>query len=400
MNICLVSREYPSDDHAGGIGTYTEKTARGLAAVGQRVTVITEAVEEPSVQVEDGVTVHRLRRAEESRLGRLPHARMLARALAVSAAIERLPQPPEIVQACEHGAEAFWYSLRDHRPTKLVTRLATPSAIVAELSPNSGVSSLKVACLDWLERMQTKRSDAVFAMTNALADAVASRWDIPRESLSVVPTGIDFATRLAPQAAMLPEELQGIEFILYFGRLEERKGVHVLAEALPEVLRRHQHLHVVFAGNNFLTYRGGTMRQFVERCNTAYRNRLHFYPRLRQRELYPLLEAALAVVLPSLWEALANATLEAQDMGKPVVATSGCGFGEVVVDGRTGLLVPPGDAAALGRALDFLLSDRERLAAMSEAARERARQFSLERTVAEQLAFYERLLRTPVGVAA
>ena len=142
------------------------------------------------------------------------------------------------------------------------------------------------------------------------------------------------------------------------------------------------------------------MREFVERCNTAYRNRLHFYPRLRQRELYPLLEAALAVVLPSLWEALANATLEAQDMGKPVVATSGCGFGEVVVDGRTGLLVPPGDAAALGRALDFLLSDRERLAAMSEAARERARQFSLERTVAEQLAFYERLLRTPVGVAA
>ena len=44
MIICLVSREYPSDDHAGGIGTYTEKTARTLAGMGHTVTVITEAV--------------------------------------------------------------------------------------------------------------------------------------------------------------------------------------------------------------------------------------------------------------------------------------------------------------------------------------------------------------------
>jgi glycosyltransferase involved in cell wall biosynthesis len=400
MNICLVSREYPSDDHAGGIGTYTEKTARGLAALGQRVTVITEAVEEPSVRVEDGVRVHRLRRAEESRLGRLPHARTLARSRAVAEAITHLAEPPDIVQACEHGAEAFWYSLRDHRPTRLVTRLATPISIVAALSPNAGVNTIKVACLDWLERTQTRRSDAVFAMTDALADAVARRWHMARDRIAIVPTGVDFAARVAPHAAALPAELEGIDFLLYFGRLEERKGVHILAEALPAVLRRYPDLHVVFAGNNFLRYRGGTMREFVERCNAAHRDRLHFYPRLPQRELYPLLQAALAVVLPSLWEALANATLEAQDMGKPVVATAGCGFGEIIEDGRTGLLVPPGDIVALGHALEDLLADRQRLAAMSRAARERAREFSLERTVAEQLAFYERLLGTPVGVAA
>jgi glycosyltransferase involved in cell wall biosynthesis len=400
MNICLVSREYPSDDHAGGIGTYTEKTARGLAAMGQRVTVITEAVDEPSTQVEDGVTVHRLRRAEESRLGRLPHARTLARSRAVADAIIRLPEHPDVVQACEHGAEGFWYSLHDHRPAKLVTRLATPISIVAELSPNAGLNTFKVACLDWLERTQTRRSDAVFAMTNALADAVAGRWRIARDRISIVPTGVDFAARVAPHAAPLPAELIGVDFLLYFGRLEERKGVHVLAEALPAVLGRYPDLHVVFAGNNFLSYRGGTMREFVEHRNAAYRDRLHFYPRLPQRELHPLLQAAVAVVLPSLWEAMANATLEAQDMGKPVVATAGCGFGEVIEDGQTGLLVPPGDAAALTRAIEFLLADRRRLAAMSKAARERAQQFTLERAVAEQLAFYQRLLGTPVGVAA
>ena len=396
VNICFVSREYPTEDHAGGIGTYTEKTARALARLGERVSVITEAVDQPSVRVEEGVRVHRLPRSEGTRVGRLPHARTLARTRAVAEAVWQLAEPPDILQACEHGAEAFWYSLHAHPRTKLVTRLATPTAVVAELSPNAGLGALKVACLDWLERAQVRRSDAVFSMTDALADVVCRRWRIPRTEVATVHTGVDFAERFEADPAPLPPELEGVEFLLYFGRLEERKGVHILAEALPEILAAHPELHCVFAGNNFLSYRGGTMQEFVERCNAAYRDRLHFYPRVPQKQLHSLLAAALLAVLPSLWEALANATLEAQDMGRPVVATTGCGFGEVVEDGRTGLLVPPGDVAALRGALLDLLADRRVLAEMSVAAKERTREvFSLDRTAQEHLAFYRALLDVP-----
>jgi glycosyltransferase involved in cell wall biosynthesis len=391
MNVCLVSREYPSEDHAGGIGTYTEKTARALARMGQSVTVITEAIGTPSVRVEEGVEVHRL--APATLLGplSLPYTRSLARARAAAAAIHDLRRVPDIVQVCECGAEGFWYSLGDHPATTLVTRLATPSVVVAELSPHAGGQRIRTAYMDWMERTQTRRSNAVISPSAALAEVVSERWGIPSQSITVIRTGVDFAARHAATAAELPPELAGCDFLLYFGRLEERKGVHVLAEALPEVLERYPTLHFVFAGENYLTYRGGPMQAYVERCNARDRDRLHFLPRLTQDRLHPILQSALFVVLPSLWESLANAALEALDMGKPIVATRGCGFGEVVEDGRSGLLVPPADVAALRGAMLTLMADRTRLHEMSDAARAAAEGFRLPHVAAQLLGFYETL---------
>jgi glycosyltransferase involved in cell wall biosynthesis len=82
-------------------------------------------------------------------------------------------------------------------------------------------------------------------------------------------------------------------------------------------------------------------------------------------------------------------------MGKPVVATRGCGFGEVVEDGRSGLLVPPADAPALRDAMLMLMADRDRLRDMSEAARAAADGFRLPRVAAQLLDFYVRLRESP-----
>jgi glycosyltransferase involved in cell wall biosynthesis len=397
MNICLVSREYPTDDHTGGIGTYTEKTARALARLGQTVSVITEAQDEPGTRVENGVSV--------VRLARTSRPRVITRAWAVARAIDRLPVAPDIVQACEYQAEGVWYALRPRRGTIFVTRFATPSFLVRELNSHAEmrrafqIGGMRTAHYhDRLERLQTRRSDAIISISNALADVVSQRWHIPRRRLTTIMNGVDFAERYASQAADLPEELYGKEYLLYFGRLEERKGVHVLARALPAVLEKHPQLHVVFAGNDLHSYMGGSMQRFVEQCNEPYRDRLHFLPRLPQPQLYPLLTHALFAVLPSLWEALGNVSLEALDMGKPVVATLGSGFGEVIDDGVSGLLVPPGDVPALQQALLFLLADRNTLSRMSRAAKARADLFSLDRMALQLLHFYESLPAVTSGV--
>jgi glycogen(starch) synthase len=401
MDICLISREYPTDDHAGGIGTYTEKTARGLARLGQSVTVITESTGAPSRRVEEGVTVHRLAPAETTPMGRLPNARTLARSRMVAEALWRLPRPPQIVQACEFGGEAFWYSLRPHPGSKLVTRLATPTFLVSELSPHAGgvapAEAVKARLLGWLERVQTRRSDAIISPSDALANIVSRRWGIPRGRIVTARTGVDFARRYAERAEPLPAELHGQEYLLYVGRLEERKGLHILAQALPEVLAAHPGLRFVFVGNNFMTYQGQPMQAYIERCNAPYRDRLHFFTRLPQARLYSLLESALFAVFPSLWESVPNVALEALDMGKPVVATRDCGFGEVVEDGRSGLLVPGGDVDALRRAMLSLLADRSRLARMSEAAKARAQVFGLDRVVEQLLDFYRGLQPLAAG---
>jgi glycogen synthase len=391
MRICLVSREYPTDDHAGGIGTYTEKTARALARLGQTVTVVTEAAGAPSTRVEDGVRVHRLPAARLSRSVRVPNTRTVARSRAVAAAVRRLPHVPHVVQACEYGAEAFWYSFRKHPATRLVTRLATPTFLVEELSQHAEPEATKTRLLDWLERTQTRRSDAVISPSDALADVVCSRWGLLRGRVTTMRTGVDFARRYEAAAAELPPQLRGREYLVYAGRLEERKGVHVLAQALPEVLAAHPRLHFVFVGNNFMTYDGQPMQAYVERCNAQHLDRLHFFARVPQSHLHRLFAGALFAVLASLWESVPNVALEALDMGRPVVATRGCGFGEIVEDGRSGILVPSGDVAGLRRAMLSLLADRERLREMSEAARTRARDFSLDVVVERLVGFYESL---------
>lgn len=384
MNICLVSSEYPTDEHRGGIGTYTQKTARGLVNLGQHVSVITQSQGETSTKVEEGVTVIRLAPAR-----RLP--RLLTWAGSVARWLNALPMPPDIVQVCEYRAEGFRYALRRNTGAKLVTRLATPTYLVEQLNCEADGKGRRAGIIDRLERLQTQRSDAIISPTNALADLVSAKWDIPRGRVTTIRTGVDFAARYDGQAeSALPAELCGRDYILYFGRLEQRKGVHILGQALPQILATHPELHVVFAGQ-IQEWRGQSLWSFIEQCNAEHIDRLHSYARLPQNQLAPLVRGALFVVLPSLWENLANTCLEALDMGKPVIATLGCGFAEVIEEGRSGLLVPPGDVLALRQAMLTLLENRQLLSAMSTGARLRARSFHLDEVSRDLLHFYHAL---------
>ena len=98
-------------------------------------------------------------------------------------------------------------------------------------------------------------------------------------------------------------------------------------------------------------------------------------------------------VLPSLSEALSNVVLESMAAERPVVVTRVGGLPEVVEDGVNGLLVPPGDAAALARGIDTLLRDPARAAALGRSGRQRVqRQFSLQRMIDRTQHMYESLL--------
>jgi glycosyltransferase involved in cell wall biosynthesis len=116
---------------------------------------------------------------------------------------------------------------------------------------------------------------------------------------------------------------------------------------------------------------------------------------LGYRKDVPLILAASdAFALPSLWEGMSNALLEAMAAGKPVVATSVDGAMDQVVPGETGLLVPPRDADALARALLHLARDPRQAQAMGLKGRERVRrEFSLSRMTDAYIELYRRLLK-------
>jgi glycosyltransferase involved in cell wall biosynthesis len=113
----------------------------------------------------------------------------------------------------------------------------------------------------------------------------------------------------------------------------------------------------------------------------------------RRRDVPDLLNAADIFVLSSRQEGFPITILEAMAAGKPVIATDVGGCAEAVVDGETGLIVPPENPQALAEAISALISDIERARAMGEAGRSRVeREFTVDRMVEQHLELYQSII--------
>jgi glycogen synthase len=379
MNICFCSQEYPPDTHVGGIGTYTYNVASALAAIGHTVHVITSTPDRGRSYTDNGVAVYRIHHCNSRplELSRLRYSR------AVASQLNRMRCRFDLVQASEYASEAFWFSL--HRRTPLVTRLATPTFMLQRLG---GERPGRRFCA-FLEKQQALRSDGIFSSTRALADAVSRGWTIDSGRIAVIPNSVDVSriVRLAANGGC-PEELHGRDFLLYFGRLEERKGIRVLADALPRVLEEFSSLLVLFVGADS-GYHGKPLRDYIKTRAGGHSHRIRFFDNLPHSELLPIVGAAKLVVLPSLWEAFGFVSVEAMALGRPVIATSGSGFEEIIENNVSGYLVTPGNPSALAEKIVQSLRDDTGLHRISAGARERARDFEVSRVAPKLIAYYQ-----------
>jgi glycogen(starch) synthase len=185
-------------------------------------------------------------------------------------------------------------------------------------------------------------------------------------------------------------------FLLFIGRIERRKGVETLATALPTVLAAHPDLHAVLLGRDAGAAGGGAGRRLDELLE-AFPGRVQRLGALPREQALPVVARASLVVLPSLWEAFGFVAVEAMALGRPVVASAGSGFEEIVGHGQSGWLVPPGDAAALAEALVERAGDALELDRISRGARRRADDFEASRVAPMLERVYERAIEHARG---
>ncbi len=237
---------------------------------------------------------------------------------------------------------------------------------------------------DWRQSLRARfalaairRADAVVAVSSAAADRLAEIAGLPRNAIRVIHNGIDLDRFDQPDLIARRAEIRGALgfdpdalLVIVPAVLREGKGHEVLLDALPWLRARIPSVRVTFVG-------GGEREAALRSRARSHGDGVTF---LGPREDIPdLLAACDLVVLPSLAEALPTALIEAAAAGRPVVATRVGGAPEIVEDGRTGLLVSPGDPAALADAIATVLADRDRARAFGEAARRRARErFALD----------------------
>jgi len=173
--------------------------------------------------------------------------------------------------------------------------------------------------------------------------------------------------------------------------LEERKGHRFLLEAAAELKRQGRRLKYRIAGD-------GSQREKLERLaqSMGLQQDVEFLGFVS--DVPAFLSAIDIFVLPSLFEGLGVAVLEAMAAARPVVASDTGGLRELVADGETGLLAAPGDSIALARAIAQLASQPERMRAMGASGRARVEKyFTMEKMARENESYYYDLLEGPVS---
>lgn len=171
------------------------------------------------------------------------------------------------------------------------------------------------------------------------------------------------------------------------------KGYEVMLEALPSILAAMPAVHYLIIGGGGAEY--GTRLKAIT-MERGIAERVHFAG--FQESVVSYLSAMDLYVHPSLKEAFGLAVVEAMAMGKAVVATATGGLPEVVAQGETGLLVPPGDAGSLAAAVVSLIDDKVRRDQMGRMGRARAlERFSLNASVRHMEQLYGEVLEARKG---
>jgi glycosyltransferase involved in cell wall biosynthesis len=228
----------------------------------------------------------------------------------------------------------------------------------------------------WLVRFLLSRVDRIVTLSEAGARRIAGITGNPR--VSVIPNMVDVrAFRSTPSPKGGGAEL------LFLGRLDATKGVDELLQAAAKLRRRFPRLRLVLAGV-------GDVRAIEARAAAlGIGEAVEFPGWVVGERKQALLERASVFVLPSYVENMPVSVLEAMAAGLPVVATNVGAIPEVVEDGVTGMLAPPGDADALARAIESILADPQRCQRMGEAGRARAqRHYSVDRVMPRLEAIY------------
>ncbi|WP_336660721.1 glycosyltransferase [Leucobacter sp. USHLN153] len=406
MNIAMVSEHAnplatPGSVDAGGQNVHVAALSRALAERGHRVTVFTrrDNPDTPTrVEMCPGVEVVHLtagpmRHVPKDEL--LPHLPALAEGLAAAWRFD----PPDVVHS------HFWMSgiAALDAVESLAARggsrpavLHTFHALGSVKRRHQGAADTSPAEREHLEPLVGQRVDTVIA---TCPDEVSelTALGIPSERIDVAPCGVDLSVFHA--TGPVAERGPGFQ-LLSLGRLVPRKGVDLAIRAIALLRSRgvtDVELRIVGTGDAPEGWIGPDaetlrLRELAESLGVA--EQIHFLGRVDRADVPSLIRAADAVVCTPWYEPFGIVPLESMACGTPVIAANVGGLGDSVVDGGTGLLVPPQDPEALAGAVERLRADPVFCSALGAAGQARAQsRYSWERVASRTERIYERVLQ-------
>lgn len=388
MRVLLLSREYPPHVY-GGAGVVVDHLSRALArhaAVEVRC-FGDQAVPGPPLRVRGYAPWERLAGGPE-----VAYAPALE-ALSVGLAMARDPVAADVVHT------HTWYVGLGGMLTQAIHDLPLVVTLhsLEPLRPwKADQLGTGYAVSTWAERLAVERAERVIAVSAQMRADILSHFQVAPERVVVIHNGVDAdAFRRTEAREVLARHQVREPYVLFVGRISEQKGIFQLLEAaraLPDEVSL-----VLCASSPDTPELAARLQAAV-----AGRPRVQWInAMLPVSEVVQLYSHAAVFACPSIYEPFGLINLEAMACGTPVVASRVGGIPEVVVDGETGWLVPPGDPAALAEALRVSLADPTRARRMGEAGRRRVEaHFSWDRIAEHTLAVYREAIAAKAAARA
>jgi len=364
MNIGFYCGSLFPASRRGGIQSYVLRLSRTLSASGRHgVHVLTDHPPDESWSPSPNLTLHVVNARYIPLLGRwLPG---LGESFDIAIAMRALARRHalDIVEFPNWEAPGLVYAWFGATPA--VTRLSTSFAETLRTDALRVGFAERFVCR--AERAAARRSTALVTHTRAHRAYMARELGVPEARIGVIPLGIEVPEE--PPPPIQHDDGSPLK-MLYVGRLEHRKGTADLLRALPLAMAAAPEFELTLIGRDRPHAPGGrTFREYADQELPApVRSRVQFRDVVSDEELDDAYRGCDVFVAPSLYESFGLTYVEAMRYGKPAIGSRAGGIPEVIRDGDTGLLVPPGDPQQLADAMVTLLTDADRRLAMGRAA--------------------------------
>jgi glycosyltransferase involved in cell wall biosynthesis len=356
-----LDRDAARFDPIGGMQNHTAALTRCLDALGMRQTVLTSRLAARTGTARLG------RHAVVRRTGlRTTRLRQLWALCALPHALVPSHGPVDLVHG-HQGEDIATLALAllaaaRHRSPLVVTLHCSVRHTFAGGSPKARLLRLVGGAV---ERAAVRRAAAVIVLVPRAAESLREDG-VPMEKVHVLPSGFDPALFERPTDDVFAEVPH--PRIGYVGRLAEQKRPDLLVEAFGDL---EEDASLVIVGD-------GPLRPQVEDAvrRSPARDRITLHGFVPHDRVPAVLRSVDLLVLPSIYEEMGSVLAEAMTCGLPVVASDVGGIPDVVRDGETGILVPPGDVAALTKALDGVLRDPSLGTRLGKEARRQSARYS------------------------
>lgn len=324
--------------------------------------------------------------------------------------LERHQENPfDLIESAEYGADARLIAAASPEAAHVV-KLHTPTYLINEINAAYLNRSAKARfmlgalrrgrlptqpwnqyspCSD-PEKQVTLAADEITSPSRDLANLVAAKWQIEPPRINVVPNPY----KPGDAVQMIPAERKSNR-VTFIGKLEVRKGVIELANAISIILKHTPDTKFRFVGRSLP--HPSTKRDLIEHLRESIGaenlDRVEFTGGVSHDQIPELLAATDIAVFPSYWENFPYVCLEAMSAASGVVGSQSGGMAEMIEDGRTGLLINPKKPREIADAIIALLKSPETRIKMGRAARDHVLStYSADRIAPLQIASYERAI--------